>query len=145
MANSLYLVGVDGSEPSQRAVEFAAKQAAKTGAAVLLANIVHWSGYTPLSVGEAMRRPLDKKEEERIATQEVLAPLKKAAEKHGVTVETHHTWGHPAQVLRSLANERQAEMVVVGRRGHSNLAELILGSVSNSIVHMSDVPVVVVP
>lgn len=141
----LYVVGVDGSPPSRRAVDFAARHAKHSGGTLLLANIIHWSGYTPLSVDEAMRRPIDKKEEERIAKEEVLAPLSEIAREHGVEVETTHSWGHPADALKKLAHERGAEMIVVGRRGHSNLAEIILGSVSNSIAHISDIPVVIVP
>jgi len=141
----LYIVGVDGSAPSRRAVDFAARHAKHSGGRLLLANIIHWSGYTPLSVEEAMTRPLDKKEEERTATEQVLTPLSEIAREQGVEAETFHTWGHPADALKKLAHERGAEMIVVGRRGHSNLAEIILGSVSNSIAHISDIPVLIVP
>jgi len=144
-ASYLYIVGVDGSPPSRRAVDFAARHAAHSGGRLLLANIIHWSGYTPLSVEEAMTRPRDKKEEERQATEEVLEPLSQIAREQGIEAETFHTWGHPADRLKKLAHERGAELIVVGRRGHSNLAEIILGSVSNSIAHISDIPVLIVP
>jgi len=141
----LYLVGVDGSPPSRRAVEFAARHAKHSGGTLLLANIIHWSGFTPLSVEEAMHRPIDKKNEERIAREEVLGPLSEIAREQAIEAETYYSWGHPADALKTLAKERGAEMIVVGRRGHSAFAEMILGSVSNSIAHISDIPVVIVP
>lgn len=142
----LYIVGVDGSDPSRRAVEFAARHAVHSGATLLLAHIVSWSGFTPISVSEAMRRPLDKKEEEKIAREKVLAPLAAVArEITGTEPDLYHSWGHPAQVLKKLGRERGAEMIIVGRRGHSSIAEIFMGSVSNAIAHASDVPVVLVP
>ncbi len=144
-SDHLYIVGVDGSDTSRRAVRFAANHAKHSGGRLLLANIIHWSGYTPLSVEEAMRRPVDKKDEERIAREEVLEPLSRIATDAGVEVETYFTWGHPAKSLKKLAGERGAEMIVVGRRGHSNFVEMIMGSVANSIAHVSDIPVVLVP
>ena len=44
-----------------------------------------------------------------------------------------------------LAEERDATLVVVGRRGHSRLREVVLGSVSNAAVHDGRRPVLVVP
>ncbi|WP_281300613.1 MULTISPECIES: universal stress protein [unclassified Iodidimonas] len=142
----LYIIGVDGSDCSKRAVEFCARHAQQTGAKLLLATIVHWSGFAPLSVEEAMRRPIDKQQEERVARETVLEPLVKLANDLGVEpVETYYSWGHPAHSLAQLAKERQAEMIFVGRRGHSALSDLLLGSVANSLAHISDVPVVLVP
>jgi len=72
---NLFVVGVDGSAPSRRAVECAIGLAKRTGSRLLLVHIVNWSGYTPLVIQEAARRPLDKKEEERVARDMVLEPL----------------------------------------------------------------------
>ncbi len=143
---NLYVVGVDGSDCSRRAVEFAVKQAAYGGHKLLLANVIHWSGFTPLSLEEMMNRPLHKKEEERLAIENVLAPLSDLAKKKGASeVETYHTWGNPARELKKLAKERGAEMIIVGRRGHSSFTDLLLGSVANSVAYISDRPVVLVP
>ncbi len=146
MADSpLFLVGVDGSEPSRRAVTVAARLAARCGGRLLIAHIIHWSGFTPLSLEEALRRPIDKKREEETARGKILAPLLELATAQGVEPETYYSWGSPAESLNKLARDRDAELIVVGRRGHSNIAEIILGSVSNAIAHMSDLPVLLVP
>ncbi len=141
----LYLVGVDGSDPSRRAVAVAARLAARCGGRLLIAHIIHWSGFTPLSLEEALRRPIDKKQEEETARETILAPLVAVAREAGADPETYYSWGSPAESLNKLARDRGAEMIVVGRRGHSNIAEIILGSVSNAIAHMSDIPILLVP
>jgi nucleotide-binding universal stress UspA family protein len=50
-----------------------------------------------------------------------------------------------AEALCDLAEERDATLVVVGRRGQSRLKEVVLGSVSNAAVHDCRRPVLVVP
>ena len=47
-------------------------------------------------------------------------------------------------MLRDIAHETDASFVVVGRRGWSTVEELMLGSVSNRLVHRSDVRVLLV-
>jgi len=44
-----------------------------------------------------------------------------------------------------LAQEHEADLIVVGSRGHSGLRAALLGSVSNGVVHHADRPVLVVP
>lgn len=142
---ALYVVGVDGSEPGHRAVREAIALAGKTGAGLMLVHVVNWSGYMPLAIQEAARRPLDKKEEERVAREIVLAPLAEQARKAGLEVETCCSWGHPSKLVIEIARKHAAQMIVIGRRGHSNIAELVLGSVSNAIAHHADIPVLLVP
>ncbi len=52
--------------------------------------------------------------------------------------------GEPSQVLRDIAHESNARFVVIGRSGWSTVQELLLGSVSNRLVHRADVNVLLV-
>ena len=52
--------------------------------------------------------------------------------------------GEPSQVLREIAHDVDASFIVVGRRGWSIAEELLLGSVSNRLVHRAEVPVLLV-
>jgi nucleotide-binding universal stress UspA family protein len=53
--------------------------------------------------------------------------------------------GIAAETLMRIAEEVDADLIVVGRRGHGGFSEMILGSVPHSLSHHSDVPVVIVP
>jgi len=76
-----------------------------------------------------------------------LAELKKIArelEKEGCQVKTIVKEGHPAQEIIKVAAEEKADVIVIGSHGKSNLRGMLLGSVSESVVHKSPVPVLVV-
>lgn len=142
---SLYLVAVDGSEWGNRAVGQAVKIAKDTGAEVRLVTVIPWSGFQPLTLEEMVQRPLEKEEEERAAREEILDPLLSKHADTGVTLSSEYHWGHPVDVIRKLAKKDKADQVFIGRRGRSRVADLILGSVANSLAHSLGVPIVLVP
>jgi nucleotide-binding universal stress UspA family protein len=55
------------------------------------------------------------------------------------------TRGSVATTILEVAAERGAELIVVGARGHSGVRSLLLGSVSNALVHHATLPVLVIP
>ncbi len=142
---SLYLVAVDGSEWGNRAVDHAVRVAKDTGAEVRLITVIPWSGFQPLTLEEMVQRPLEKEEEERAAKEEILEPLLNKHADTGVTLSSEYHWGHPVDVIRKLAKKEKADQVFIGRRGRSRVADLILGSVANSLAHSLGVPIVLVP
>jgi nucleotide-binding universal stress UspA family protein len=76
-----------------------------------------------------------------------LAMLKQFAEKAreaGVPIEYTQTVGAPGKMICQLASNINADLIVIGRRGHSGLNEMIMGSVSNYVVHHADCSVLVV-
>lgn len=66
------------------------------------------------------------------------------AQQNGSTIpmERQVTVGHPARALIDLSDD--ADMLVVGRRGHSTIAGLLMGSVATQVSAHADCPVVVV-
>lgn len=143
--HQLYVVAVDGSDASRRALAHALTLAKGSGATLLLSHVIPWSGYTPLGVQEAYARPMEKKEEEKFAIDEVLQPAMTACRGAEVPFEEHYTWGQPAKELKALAEERKADLLIVGRKGRSNIAEMLVGSVSNALAHIAKCPVLIVP
>ena len=145
MSNQKYFVGVDGSEWSDRAAECAVTIADDTGASVLFMFVTNWSDYSMMTVEGAMHRPADKAEEEKHAFDDVLNPLVEKYRDSGVAIETAHDWGDPRYVLLEKAKDIHASMIIMGRRGRSRFVDLVMGSVSNALVHSASVPVLLVP
>lgn len=141
----LYLVAIDGSEPSDRALDTAIALAGQTGASVLIAHVIPWSGYVPMGVQEAYARPAEKIAEEEKAYDEVVQPALTQARVAGVTFQEFHSWGTPAKVLRELVDDRAVSLLVMGRKGRSSLTDVMIGSVANGLAHSAPCPVLLVP
>jgi nucleotide-binding universal stress UspA family protein len=132
MVLKLIMVGTDGSERAERAVERAAELAHSEGAELRIVA-VH-----PV--------PYDTDETEAIeGRQELLEPLAERLRSGGLEVRVHVMSGDPAGVLTSLADELRADTLVIGDRGSRGLHNRLLGSVAARVIHSATVPVVVVP
>ncbi len=140
-----YLVGVDGSEWGIRASERAVSLAKQTGAEVIFFTVIPWSGFTPMSLEAIASRPIEKTEEEKSAMKDILQPLLDKHADSGVPLSADYTWGHPVESMHKKAKEEKVNLVFVGRRGRSRIADLVMGSVSNTLAHTIGVPIVLVP
>lgn len=145
MTKMIYLVAVDGSEWSDRAAERAISIAQKTDAEVHFISVLQWSKYKPLYVAEFSPPPQDTSEQEAAERKDLLDPLEEKYADSGVKIKSHLYWGHPAEVIKEQAKKSHANMIFVGRRGRSKVADLLLGSVANSLSHTAGVPIVLVP
>jgi nucleotide-binding universal stress UspA family protein len=139
----MIVIGVDGSEGGAAALEFAAEEAAlrKTRLCIVSAWEVpvtaYGTGAAPaLDPGklDAFRDRAEHIAEEAVATAKKLQP--------SLEVEALTVTGQPADAL--LAQGADAELIVVGRRGLGGFRSLLLGSVSQQVVHHAACPVVVV-
>jgi nucleotide-binding universal stress UspA family protein len=138
------VVGVDGSQGSITALKWAVVQADLTGATV--EAIASWQypvqygtayGWTASAFeGDTYAATMAKALDDTVA--EVTAQMS-----NPVTVLAQVVEGHPAEVLLQAA--ASAELLVVGTRGHSTFAGIVLGSVSQHCVQHAPCPVVVVP
>jgi nucleotide-binding universal stress UspA family protein len=138
------VVGVDGSGNSQRALEWAMKEAAIKHAplTVLTVHLVLRSQWT----GKPVIYPADKTEVEKARKAAEEAAQKAAGELAGAkpaSVTTQAVNGVPAEELINAS--RDADLVVVGSRGGGGFARLMMGSVSSQVVHHAACPVAVVP
>jgi nucleotide-binding universal stress UspA family protein len=137
---TMIVVGVDGSEHADRALEFAAGEAALREAHLLIVcawevpAIISPSGVPPLGYFDDLRR------EAEIIVQAAVA--RAAALQPRVAGEGRAIEGHPVTVLLKEADH--ADMIVVGSHGRGGFASLLLGSVSQQVVHHARCPVVIV-
>ena len=134
------VVGVDGSACASAALEFAAREAALRGARLRIISaweIAPMIGSVGIYPAEAL---CGLKEQAESAVQGALAraaELQPTVPTEGMVVE-----GQPAHMLISEA--QGAALLVVGGRGHGGFASLLLGSVSQQVVHHAPCPVTVV-
>lgn len=145
MSKQFYLVAVDGSEWGNRAADQAVFMAKQSDAEVRLITVVPWSGYQPLTLDEVAHRTVNKKEEEEQAQNNILRPIKEKHQDSGIKITTEYHWGNPVEVIHKRAKDTKANLIFVGRRGRSRIADLVLGSVANSLAHTVGKPIVLVP
>ena len=144
MTNTV-LLGVDGSDSSSRATEFAAELALGAKSRLLVAYIIEWSPFTFNTPEENEVRHKRREQELSRAQSEVIAPIIKSLEKRGIDAEGIVRHGKPVVALAEIASTKKVSQIVVGRRGESNLGGLLFGSLTAGLLQVSPVPVTVVP
>ena len=132
------IVGVDGSERSRDALALAV-QLAEPGQGVLLAHVHPYGALSDLLSGDDYARLVREVAESTLsAAQETLHP---ATERVMQLVSNRS----PAAGLHDLAAEKDAALVVVGSSHRSGLGRVLAGSVAESVLAGSPVPVVIAP
>lgn len=135
------LVGVDGSEPSMKAAQLAAEIAIRFGARVTLAYVVPRLLLPPDAYGLTVA---DVEQEHRVFGEKLLAHALTRLGESGVQVDTVVLNGPPAEGLAESAQAIGVDLVVVGSRGRGAVARMLLGSVTDRLVHICPKPVLVV-
>ena len=135
------LVGVDGSEPSVKAARLATEIAIRFGARVTLAYVVPRLLLPPDAYGLTVA---DVEQEHRVFAEKLLAHAVTGLDESGVEVDTLVLCGPAAESLAESAQAIAADLVVVGSRGRGAVARMLLGSVTDRLVHISSKPVLVV-
>jgi nucleotide-binding universal stress UspA family protein len=137
------IVGIDGSERSRHALEWAANEAAVRHAPLTVLTVCqavsgYWGGPVgyPGDLGHA-------KQAQDAAQAETDGVLQKAGEDgQPASVTVRAVTGLPAEELLNAAKD--ADMIVVGSRGAGGFKRLLMGSVSTHITHHAHCPVVVI-
>lgn len=132
------VVGIDGSEGSNEAVEWAADLAASTNQSLLLTTC--WDLSPQAYAYESLTKELENAVAQDVDSAKQLVAAKAAS----VAVETAILRGNTARELTELAKARKASLLVVGSRGYGGFRSLVLGSVARQTLHHSSTPVVVV-
>ncbi|MEU1192947.1 universal stress protein [Streptomyces sp. NPDC005859] len=132
------VVGVDGSESSLRAVDWAVDETALRGAPLRLVYASLWERYE----GESLAADLGKPSEQVTADDIVRSAVRRARlRRPDVEVSTDVLPEEPEYAL--VREGRNASALVLGTRGRSGFVEMLLGSVSLTVAAHADCPVIV--
>jgi nucleotide-binding universal stress UspA family protein len=133
------VVAIDGSAFSDAAVRAAAGLAAKAGSQV---EVVHVHEHDVIPAKASVSPDLETTDEARAVVEAALAQLKESGvDAHGRLLQSS-TRDVPHKILE-VADETGADLIVVGSRGLSSIAGMLLGSVSNKLIHTAKVGVMV--
>ncbi|MBT8164555.1 MAG: universal stress protein [Acidimicrobiia bacterium] len=140
MAFKTILIAVDGSPGAQSATRIGGEMTQGRDAQVLL---VHAAPLPPLVPGQPLSQESLANMEEMAdaafsAAEEILTDLKVKAERVVLA-------GAPADVILSVAEDRSADVIVVGHRGFGAMKRFVLGSVSSKLAHQARCALLLAP
>lgn len=145
-------VALDRSLQGQSLFETGLKLAKQDGAALMLFHSlpVESQGVTPytnlygeelMNFSQSIREQIERETKE---TQEWLAQLCQVATEQGIATEWDWKVGDAGRWVCEVAHAWSADLIIIGRRGLTGLAEMFLGSVSNYVIHHARCSVLVV-
>jgi nucleotide-binding universal stress UspA family protein len=132
------MLALDGSEGSRRAIPVAAELARQNGGRIVIAHVeqdVAGKGGAPIPITEDEIQAEIREQAKRLAAD----GIETSVEMRNVML------GGPAHPIAEIAEDANADLLVAGTRGHSPVAGLLLGSVTQRLLHIARAPVLVVP
>ncbi|MGA8261442.1 MAG: universal stress protein [Arenicellales bacterium] len=142
------LAPVDGSEHSKRALELACDLAARYDATLYLLHVILMTPTTNITLvlgGTSLHADAPRDECEK-AGGKVLEAARQVARDRGIDqVETSIVDGPAAQRILSSARDNEVDMIVMGRRGASDIAGIVVGRVKHKVSDLAECICVTVP
>jgi nucleotide-binding universal stress UspA family protein len=130
-------VGTDGSATAAKAIEAATEMARRFGAELILLGVYEERSGSPGS--QDPERQWASSPSARL--REILARTEEEARRAGIACQTLTDEGPPGEVLVRLAEECEADLLVIGNKG---MQRRVLGSVPNTVTHRAPCSVYVV-
>jgi nucleotide-binding universal stress UspA family protein len=145
------LVPIDGSEASLKGLRFAESIAGATRAGMIIVHVQDASMLELLriaDVGDGRFGGMREDELELLVRRHVSDPYFEAAKlvlgNKSVEVEFRAATGSPAAEICRFARDEEIDLIVMGAKGASDVAELLLGGVASQVLHHAPCPVTVV-
>ncbi len=137
-----YLIAIDGSDPSLKAVEHVINDAAKhsTAAQIYLVNVQS-------ALPNDVTRFIDTQTVEdfhREAGDAALALAKARLNQAGMAYSAHLLVGEAAPAIVNFAKDKGCSVIVMGTHGFGHVVGLFMGSVTTKVVQLSSVPVLLI-
>ncbi|MCM8594292.1 universal stress protein [Accumulibacter sp.] len=140
--SATWLIAVDGSAHALRAVDHVIRE---LGSNVVRPKIQLVNVQAPLP--SDVSRFLDSsviRDYHSDAGDAALAEAITRVEAAGLACSHHVLVGEPAQTIVQFAREQKCNLIVLGARGRGSVAGILLGSVTSRVIHLTDLPVLVV-
>jgi nucleotide-binding universal stress UspA family protein len=139
--SKIILVGVDGSQPAKKALEYAANLASKNESHLYIVHVIE-------EFGELIQRWEQHDsyvEEVKRLSKDLLHEYEsRARELEVAKIDTIEEEGDAAEKILQIAKDKEVDTIVVGNKGLNTAEELLDGSVSHKISHHAKCSVVIV-
>jgi nucleotide-binding universal stress UspA family protein len=138
------LVAVDGSKPSLKAVQLLVEHCDwyRSAPEVELVTV-----HLPVPKLARMGAAVGKDQIERYYKEEgeaMLAAARKKLDAAGVPYQSHILVGPVAEAIVKHANDKRCDLIYIGTHGRSALGKALIGSTATKVLHISDLPVLLV-
>lgn len=138
------LIPVDGSVSSFDALDTGIDLANNLKADIVIMTVVQTTSVQGWSVDPDIKTGSDTVNEEKKMAAHILDMAKIKAEKATGKVEAYNKFGYPCDTIVETAKSTGCDCIVIGSRGLSGIKHMLLGSVSEKVAQMSDIPVLIV-
>lgn len=135
------LVPIDGSTEALAATNYARKIAEKFNSAITLIHIIQHPAYL-MSDSHSVPSSIIESLDER--GNQVLAQALEFFQDFDGRVTTRIEYGHPGIKITEISKENNYSLIIMGRRGMSDVAKLLIGSVSNYVLHYALCPTLII-
>ncbi|MDI6644437.1 MAG: universal stress protein [Methanobacteriaceae archaeon] len=125
------LVPTDGSRYASKAEDVAIELAKKLNARIVAVHVIDEKLIYPYSVLEEEGN-------------KILKNVREKGETEGVNVDEILIVGNPLHDMDKIAKKSHADTIVIGTHGKSGLEKLLMGSVAESTIKSTDIPVLLV-
>lgn len=136
------LLPVDGSQDTKKMLAYLATHEDLLGKSPEFVVVNVQPAIPPratMSVGKVAVQEFHKAESDAVC-----GPVSKFLDRHGSSYVVVHRVGHAAEEILRTAKRHKVDLIVMGTRGRGGIGSLLLGSVVQSVLSTSDVPVMVV-
>jgi len=138
------VVAMDGSKYSAAAASEALGLAKWNGSALTVISVVPSELMTPSDIDFTITQRELIAEKEMHEAEKNAKVVKEAALKEGVAVKAFVLSGRPADAIIETAQEKNADLIVLGSHGRTGVERLLMGSVAERVIVLASCPVLVV-
>jgi nucleotide-binding universal stress UspA family protein len=132
------LVPLENSPADETVLEHVAKLAKKSAARVSLIHVC--DGYVARNYDQLKLAP----SEEMVEDMEYLNKRGKELQNLAISTSTHLAWGEPADEIIKFAEEIHCDLIAMATHGHGLVADFVLGSVTRTVRHRTNIPVLLI-